>query len=365
MSTSEGLTQGVLDRETIAATDPTDQLTDVLALPEHLRDALWKTESAALGTWDSPGGLVVAGMGASALGGTIAAAALGDHASRPILLARAYGLPPWTTPDTTVLCASYSGETEETLACFEAAGALGARRVVVTTGGTLAEQARGEGVPVIPVAGGLRSATAAGYMVVAALETAAACGAGPRLTSELDVAAEHLEELVIEWGPEGAEDGLLKRLARALEGTVPMIAGAGVASTIAHRWKAQLNRQARVPAWACELPDADHSEVAGWEDAESFGRFSAVFLDDCDTHPRVQSRIAMTRSVIAARAAGTHVVSSRGTTAVERALSLVLAGDLLSLYLAALRGVDPAGESDVDRLKVELGRPDIAARSRA
>ena len=354
MSTSAETSQGVLDREALAAADPTDQLTDVLALPEHLRDALWKTDSANLGTWDSPGGLVVAGMGASAIGGQVAAAALADHASRPILLARAYGLPPWTTPDTTVLCASYSGETEETLACFEAAGALGARRVVVTTGGRLAEQARAEGVPVIPVAGGLRSSTAVGYMVVAALETAAACGAGPRLTSELDVAAEHLEELVVEWGPESAEDSPLKVLARELDGTVPMLAGAGLTAALAHRWKAQLNRQARVLAWAAELPDADHHEIAGWEAAARLGRFSAVFLDDCDTHPRVQSRISLTREIVAERAAGTHLLRSRGTTAVERALSLVLAGDLVSLYLAALRGVDPAGESDVDRIKARL-----------
>ena len=72
-----------------------------------------------------PGGLVVAGMGGSAIGGALARAALGDHASRPIFVTRAYGLPPWTTPDTMVLCASYSGDTEETLACYESAGALG------------------------------------------------------------------------------------------------------------------------------------------------------------------------------------------------------------------------------------------------
>ena len=65
-------------------------------------------------------------MGGSAIGGALARAALGDHASRPIFVTRAYGLPPWTTPDTMVLCASYSGETEETLACYESAGALGA-----------------------------------------------------------------------------------------------------------------------------------------------------------------------------------------------------------------------------------------------
>ena len=53
---------------------------------------------------------------------------------------------------------SYSGDTEETLAAYEAAGALGAKRVVVTTGGELAEQARADGVPVIPVAGGFSRA---------------------------------------------------------------------------------------------------------------------------------------------------------------------------------------------------------------
>src|SRR5204863_7303252 len=105
--------------------------------------------------------------------------------------------PPWTTPETTVLCASYSGDTEETLACYEAAGALGAPRVVVTTGGKLAAQARLDNVPVIPVSGGLKPANAVGYFIVAALEVAAQCGAGPRLTSEIDVAAEHLEDLVI------------------------------------------------------------------------------------------------------------------------------------------------------------------------
>ena len=33
---------------TIRAVDPTNQLDDVLALPDHLRDALWRVESAGL-----------------------------------------------------------------------------------------------------------------------------------------------------------------------------------------------------------------------------------------------------------------------------------------------------------------------------
>ena len=140
------------ERASIARVDPSDQLGDVLALPEHLRDALWRVESAIMQDWDTTAGLVVAGMGGSAIGGALARAALGDHASRPIFVTRAYGLPPWTTPDTMVLCASYSGETEETLACYESAGALGAKRTVVTTGGRLAEMARADGVPGDPAA---------------------------------------------------------------------------------------------------------------------------------------------------------------------------------------------------------------------
>ena len=80
-------------------------LADILAIPDHLRDALWRVESAGglMEEWDSPGGLIVAGMGGSAIGGALARAALGDHASRHIAVARGYGLPPWATPETTVL----------------------------------------------------------------------------------------------------------------------------------------------------------------------------------------------------------------------------------------------------------------------
>ena len=96
---------GALDREAIAQVDRSGMLADVLAMPDHLRDALWRVESAGglMEEWDSPGGLIVAGMGGSAVGGALARAALGDHESRHIAVARGYGLPPWATPETTVL----------------------------------------------------------------------------------------------------------------------------------------------------------------------------------------------------------------------------------------------------------------------
>jgi hypothetical protein len=189
------LTQTVdLTRESVAAVDAKGQLDDILGMPDQLRDAMWRVESADLEPHESPGGLIVAGMGGSAIGGALARAALGDRASRPIVLARGYALPAWTTPDTTVLCASYSGNTEETLGVYEAAGALGARRIVATTGGKLADAARAEAVPVIPLPGGFQPRAAVAYSLVVALEVAAMCGAGERLHAEIDVAAAHAEQ---------------------------------------------------------------------------------------------------------------------------------------------------------------------------
>jgi glucose/mannose-6-phosphate isomerase len=111
------------------------------------------------------------------------------------------------------------------------------------------------------VAGGFQPRAAVAYMTVAALEVAALCGAGPRLNSELDVAAEHLEDLGDRWGPEADEACEPKALARALQGTLPVIAGAGLTVPIAYRWKCQINENAKMPAYDVQLPELDHNEI--------------------------------------------------------------------------------------------------------
>ena len=343
-----------LGPKAVEAVDRSGQVADMLGMPEQLRDALWRVESARLPAIDAPGGLIVAGMGGSAIGAALARAALGDRASRPIVVARYYELPPWATPDTAVLCSSYSGDTEETLACYEAASALGAPRVVATTGGQLAELARGDGVPVIPLPGGFQPRAAVAYMLVAALEVAAMCGAAPSVRSEIDVAAAHAEALAAEWAPEATEGNLAKTLAAGLHDTIPQIAGSGLTGPVAYRWKTQINENAEMPAFAHELPELDHNEIAGWTGAPELGRFSAVFLDDSDLHPRARQRIQLTRALVEPSAAATFVVQTRGEAPTERVVSLVLLGDLVSLYLAALRAVDPTPVAAIDRLKARL-----------
>ena len=191
--------------------DRSNQLDDVLALPDHLRDALWRVESARIEPFDAPGGLVVCGMGGSAIGGDLAAVAFGNRLSRPLTTERGYELPFAMLPDRAVLCSSYSGDTEETLACYEAAEALGARRIVATTGGRLAEAARADGVPVIGLPAGLQPRAAVGYMFTVAAEVAALAGAAPGIRTEIDSAGGASEGGRA--GPRGAR-GRARRAAR-------------------------------------------------------------------------------------------------------------------------------------------------------
>jgi glucose/mannose-6-phosphate isomerase len=348
---------GALTRDAIEAIDSRGMLGDVVAQPLQLGDALWRAQSADVHNRDRPGGLVVCGMGGSAIGGDLAAAALGDRATRPITTVRGYALESWTGPDSLVLCASYSGNTEETLACFEAAGAAGAGRVALTTGGRLAEAAREEGVPVIGVPAGMQPRAAVLYMIVATLECAALCGAAPGLHSEIDTATALLEQLVEEWGPESADDSQAKAVARALHGTVPVVHGAGPTVAPARRWKTQLNENADAPAFWGELPEASHNEICSWERGPKVAPLSAVFLEDPDQHPRVHRRMKLTAAEVERAGASALRVQSRGDSRLERVLSLVLLGDLVSVYLAVLEGVDPTPVEPIERFKAALAKP--------
>jgi glucose/mannose-6-phosphate isomerase len=341
-----------LDAAAVRAVDPTNQMGEALDLPAHLRDALWRVDSAALSPFEAPDGLVVAGMGGSAVGGRLAAGALGPRLTRPLQLAMSYDLPPGTGPRTLVLCSSYSGETEETLAAYDAAKAAGAPRIVATTGGSLAARARADRVPVVPLPGGFQPRAAVGYALVTALEAAALAGAAPALRDEVEAAAALAERLAAEWGPDGPEDGEAKRLARALAGSIPVMVGGGLTASVAYRWKTQLNEHAELPAFAGELPEHDHNEVVGW--AAAAGRLSAVFLEDPDGDERLARRFAVTAELAADGAATVERVAARGGTRLERLVSLVMLGDLVALYSAVLRGVDPVHVRAIDTLKARL-----------
>ncbi len=333
----------------LGAVDSGGQLDAALSLPDYLRDAIWRAGSAGIEPIEASG-LIVCGMGGSAIGGDLAVAALGSRLGKPLDVVRGYGVPAWTPPDRAILCSSYSGNTEETIACYAAAEAVGAQRIVATTGGAIGDAARSDGVPVIGMPAGHQPRAAVGYTFAIAAEVAALVGAGPAIRTEIDSSASHLES---------ARESLLALaadVAGRIHGSVPLLYGCGLTTPVAYRWKCQVNENAKLPAFDHSIPELDHNEIVGWTGAEA-GAFSAVLLEDKDQHPRERQRFELTAELIADRARDVVRIETEGETRTERLLWTVMLGDLVSLELAAREAVDPTPVDVIENLKDRLGRP--------
>jgi glucose/mannose-6-phosphate isomerase len=330
-------------------------LAAILAQPMHLHDAVRRARATELSSGRAPREVLVCGMGGSAIGGELAAAVLAGGARSQLRTLRDYELDSWAGDETLAICASYSGNTEETLSCYAGAGAAGAQRVAVTAGGELQRLALADSVPVISVPTGLQPRAAVCYMLVAVLHVAARSGIAPDPIADVSRVSLALARWATSWGPDAPNDSLAKRLARGMEGRLPVVYGAGVTEAVALRWKAQLNENPKMAAFQGTLPEIDHNEICAWEDAARAGA-CAVFLEDEEQHPRVRRRIDLTAAAVEKAGAPAIRVSIKGASRLERLMSLVLLGDLVSLYLAVLRGVDPTPVEAIERFKHALGR---------
>lgn len=351
-----------LSREDVLTVDTAAQIDDILAMPDHIEDALWRAESAMLAPATEPAdALVVCGMGGSAIGADLAIALAAGRTRRPVVVLRGYDLPSWAGPRTAVLCSSYSGNTEETLSCHRQAEALGAPIYVVSSGGELSERAHVAGTPVIGLPGILLPRCAVAYGVVGTIEVGIAAGVfDPAIRAELAAAPGPLRELASAWSPDAADDAPPKRMARLADGALTITYGAGLTAPVAYRWACQINENAEQPAMHAALPEANHNEICAWGDATAPRPSVAWLLRDRDQHERVKLRIDYTAEALTAAGARAEVIDTIGETAADRIFGGVLLGDLLSLYLAVLRGVDPSPMPAIDNLKDRIGRPTTA-----
>lgn len=334
------------DPAAIAAGDPSGILPAFLRLGEQLEIG-YGLGIAADGPL--PRSVVLCGMGGSAAGADVAAAALG--ATVPIMVLRGYGLPAHAGPEDLVVCLSFSGGTEETLACHQEALQRGARVVAITSGGALADRADVH-VPIpadvpMPRAGlGLLAGAAAGVLV--------ASGVVPDATPQLAEARSTLAALSEEIAPQRPGNDAME-IAAAVGGHVPVVWGSeGIADPAAFRWKAAWNENAKVPAAASALPELSHHEVEGWSEGRGRG-FLLAILRHPGEHPSVARRLEATLPEIEASGIGWRDVHARGDGALARMLSLILLGDVASTYHAIARGLDPTPIPLIARVKERLG----------
>lgn len=300
---------------------------------------------------------VLLGLGGSAIGGDLVRAWLGSELQVPFSVIRGYSLPPWVNRRTLCIGSSYSGNTEETLSALAEARDRGAWCACLTSGGELERLARREGLPVFPIPGGQPPRTALPYSIVGVLWVLAGCRLIQSPWPALESSIEWVRNRLRLYGPESpSRDNPAKLLAQSLVGRIPVIYGSTERSgPVARRWATQLSENAKVLAYSAELPEMNHNEIVGWEHPrEVLGRFAPIFLRDHEDHPRVQIRMEVTREILSSRAEPVLEFWSAGGSWLERIWSLVLLGDLASIYLAFLNREDPTPVEAIESLKARL-----------
>ena len=346
------------DPATLRRIDPEDMLGRVAEMPRQLAQArqvaLSLQPHARLRDVDA---VIVLAMGGSAIGAELVAAAAGDRLRIPLIVHRDYGLPAGAGPRTLVVAASHSGETAETLSGFAEAQRRELPLVAITTGGRLAADASAGGVPLLRYQPGGQPRAAIGFGVglvhelLARLEHVAEPDPiGPVVTS--------LESVLERLGPLVATNANpAKQLAWAMFGRIPVVYGHGAMAAVAHRWKTQLNENAK--SWAAwePMPEANHNAIEGsLNPREQSDALYVVQVRDPDEPSEIAERYRVVEELLGERATNRSTVWAEGQSQLARVLGAVAQGDLVSVYLAILYQTDPTPVTLLAMLKERLAR---------
>jgi glucose/mannose-6-phosphate isomerase len=346
------------DPKVIRAIDSGDMLGRVRELPRQL--ALARRVAAAVklpASHREVDAICVLAMGGSAIGADLVAGIAGERLRVPLVVHRDYGLPAWAGKRTLVIAASHSGETVETVSGAEEARRRGLPLVVISTGGTLGAAAAGDGTPYLRYESPGQPRAAIGFgiglmheLLVRADLLVEADSLGP--------AVETLEALLERNAPSVETDASpAKQLAWSVFGRIPIIYGAGLMAPVAHRWKTQMNENAK--AWAAfePMPEANHNAIEGsLNPRELSDALYVVELRDPTEEPEMAERYAVVNELLGERATNRSVVWAEGPSPLARVLSGVAFGDLVSVYLAILYQTDPTPVTLLSMLKQRLAR---------
>jgi glucose/mannose-6-phosphate isomerase len=305
--------------------------------------------------------LIICGMGGSSIGGHLLRDLIGESGRVPIHLENGYRLPSWACEKSSVICVSYSGNTEEVLSCFSDAIARGCTPAVVTSGGKLAEEGTKAGASVLLVPEGMPPRAAIGFLFSPLMRIATRWGLFDITDEGIDRAVRKSGKLVQRYSLEGdpGENAALQ-LAKHLYGKIPCIySGNGLLEGVAYRWKCQFNENSKSMAFSNAYPELGHNEVMGWECPERFREeHFIILLRDVDDHPRIRKRMDITHDMLEPLSGGAAVIDSEGTQGREgrliRLLSVLLLGDFTSVYLAVEYGKDPTPIEGIERIKEKL-----------
>ncbi|MCX7731071.1 MAG: SIS domain-containing protein [Candidatus Caldatribacterium sp.] len=318
------------------------------AFPEHICEGYERGKEAVSKPYaGSLKVLLFCGIGGSGISGRILERLLMSSLPIPFLVISSPPLPPWVGEETLCMVATYSGNTEETLALAREARKRKARLLLLSQGGALAREREEEDLFVC-LPGGLQPRFALGYMLGGLLGALEMLFPSLSFRQDLEETQKYLKATLPTYA---TSESLPCRLAQEIASAIPVFIGIEhYTDFAAWRCKTQCNENAKHVAFASTLPEAMHNEIVGFFHPDSLPLVFCALHDPeeplfCTTMARAYLRH------VAKRKMKTFEVWAEGKSPLCRALSLVAFGDWLSLHLARIHAEDPGRIPAITHLK--------------
>lgn len=336
--------------------DPQNMLGEIDNLPRQLQSAWELGQQPPLPDVRGLSRILISGMGGSAIGADLLSAYIAPTCKLPVIVQRDYILPAWADgPETLVIASSHSGNTEETLAAFEAAVQAGCRLMAVCTGGELEQRAKAHKVPVWKFTHAGQPRAAVGFSFGLLLAAFARLGLVPDSEKDiLEAVADMRSQQETLRADIPVAENPAKRMAGQLVGRWVNVYASGQLSPVARRWKGQLNEIAKSGAGFELLPEADHNALAGLENPAVLMQTMTLFLHAPSDHPRNLMRTELTRQGFMVQGLNTDVFAANGESPLAHIWTALHFGDYMAYYLAMEYGMDPTPVDALQNLKAAL-----------
>ncbi|TFG11121.1 bifunctional phosphoglucose/phosphomannose isomerase [Candidatus Thorarchaeota archaeon] len=294
----------------------------------------------------SPKGIIMVGMGGSSIAGQYCSELLLNESRIPLLIIRDYDLPGYVDKNWIVVAVSYSGNTEETISCFNAAKQRNCESFIISSGGELTQL--GERNRVTPLPKGLQPRATLPLIFSAEFQLI-------RMLSGLekfnfDATRVSVEAARSLWGNHISHPSVLSE---RIQHKIPVFMGAHHLDAAAYRAKCQINENAKSAAFYASIPEANHNEV------EAVGTYSkhditVVLMRSSFESASMSRRFDVTKEIYEEEEVDVNEIRMKFDDKVAETLSFTHFFDELSFQLALLNGVDSVEVPKISRLKKKL-----------
>jgi len=300
-------------------------------------------------------GIVVTGMGGSALAALLAKIWLKNDLKIPFEVVRGYDLPAWVCRNTLVIASSYSGNTEETVSALEQATHCGSQLGIIASGGKLIDSAAGFNIAHVSLPQGLQPRMAVIYNLKALISLLENFGVIHAKLDEITELANWLETETAKWASDvPTVQNYAKQLAEDAVGKTAVFYGGALTAPVAYKWKISWNENAKNVAFWNEYPEFNHNEFMGWASHPIEKPFAVFDLISNFEHPQILKRFEISDKLLSGKRPKAISIELIGDSLIAQLLWGSILADFVSIYVAILNGVDPTPVALIEKLKGEL-----------